>query len=95
MTWSGTLPGGFVNNGTLLTRSAIQITSASPSGTNLTVTIQGYTGHNYQLEYRDALSSGAWQAVGSAIAGNGSPVILTHPGGATAQQRLYRVAVNP
>ena len=95
MTWSGALPGGFVNNGVVLDRSAIQITSAAPSGTNFQVSLQGYIGHNYQLEYRDALNSGAWQAVGLSVAGAGSPVTLTHPGGAAAQQRLYRVAVNP
>lgn len=95
MTWSGTLPGGFVNNGSILTRSAIQITSAGPSGTNFQVTLTGYTGHNYQLEYRDALNSGAWQPVGSPIAGAGVPIDLTHAGGSTAQRRFYRVAVNP
>jgi hypothetical protein len=95
MTWNGTLPGGLVNNGVVLTRSAIQITSASPNGTNFAVTLTGYTGHNYQLEYRDALNGGTWQAAGSPVAGAGAPVILTHPGGSTAQQRFYRVAVNP
>lgn len=95
MTWSGTLPGGFVNNGTLLTRSAIQITSAGASGTNYQVTLQGYVGHNYQLEYRNALGIAPWVSVGTPVAGAGAPILLTHLGGAVAQQRFYRVAVNP
>jgi len=95
MTWSGTLPGGLVNNGTVLNRNNIQITGAVPSGTNFQVTLTGYPGHNYQLEYRDALNSGAWQAVGSPVAGSGAPVILLHPGGSLGPRRFYRVAVNP
>jgi pectate lyase len=95
MTWSGTLPAGWVNHGTVLDRSALQITSASPSGTDFVVTLTGYAGHSYQLEYRDDLDGGTWQAVDLPVAGAGAPVILTHPGGSTVQQRFYRVAVNP
>lgn len=95
MTWSGALPPGLVNNGTLLTRSAIQITAAGPSGTNFQASLTGYVGHDYQLEYRDSLNSSAWQPVGTAIAGNGTTITLTHTGGAIGTQRFYRVAVNP
>jgi hypothetical protein len=58
------------------------------------VAIQGYTGHSYQLQYRDSLSNGTWQNVGVSVAGANAPIVLTHTGGATAQQRFYRVAVN-
>jgi hypothetical protein len=94
MTWTGTLPPGFVNNGTVLDRSAIQITSTAVNGPDVQVAIQGYTGHGYQLQYRDSLSNGTWQNVGVSVAGANAPIVLTHTGGATAQQRFYRVAVN-
>jgi hypothetical protein len=94
MTWTGTLPPGFVNNGTVLDRSAIQITSTAVNGPDVQVAIQGYTGHSYQLQYRDSLSNGTWQNVGVSVAGANAPIVLTHTGGATAQQRFYRVAVN-
>lgn len=95
MTWSGSLPVGLVNLGTILDRSLIVVSAYGLSGTNFTATIQGYAGHNYQLQYRDELTSGAWQNVGAAVAGIGAPVVFTHIGGGVGGQRLYRVAVNP
>ena len=95
MTWSGTLPVGFVNTGTVLDRSLIVITAFGLSGTNFTATIQGYAGHNYQLQYRDDLASGSWQNVGSPVAGAGVPINLLHSGGGVGEQRFYRLAVNP
>jgi hypothetical protein len=95
MAWNGTLPAGFVNNGVVLDYSLVRVGSATISGTNFVVTIQGYTGHNYQLQYRDDLAGDTWHDSGTAVAGGGASIILTHPGGATAQRRFYRVAVSP
>jgi pectate lyase len=94
MTWSGTLPAGIVNHGTVLDRSLIRATSAKANGADLEVTIQGYTGHGYQLQYRDDLVSGAWADIGSPGAGTNAPLTLTHTGGSTASRRFYRVAVD-
>lgn len=94
MTWTGTLPAGFVNNGILLDRSLIRVASTAANGPDFQVTIQGYTGHNYQLQYRDSLLDGTWQNIGVPVAGANAPITLTHTGGATAQQRFYRVAVD-
>ena len=68
--------------------------SAGPDGTNIDVTIQGYPGHNYQLQYRDDLLNGDWASLGVPVAGTNAPIIFTHSGGAAAQQRFYRVAVD-
>jgi hypothetical protein len=95
MTWSGTLPAGLVNTGTILDRSLIVMSAYGLSGTNFTATIQGYAGHNYQLQYRDDLASGAWQNVGAAVPGASAPIVFGHPGGGVGPQRYYRVAVNP
>jgi hypothetical protein len=94
MTWTGTLPAGFVNNGTVLDRSLVQVSSAQVSGSDFQVSIQGYRGHNYQLQYRDDLSGGMWQNVGASVAGANALITFTHTSGATAGQRFYRVAVD-
>jgi hypothetical protein len=94
MTWSGTLPAGFVNTGTVLDRSLIRVQSVVPSGADVQVNIQGYRCHNYQLQYSDDLSGGTWTNVGSPVAGADAFLALTHSGGAAAQQRFYRVAVD-
>jgi len=94
MTWAGTLPVGFVNNGTVLDRSLIRINASQASGPDFQVTIQGYAGHNYQLQCRDDLVSGMWQNLGTSVAGANAPILFTHSSGATAQQRFYRVTVD-
>jgi len=88
------LPAGFVNHGTVLDRSAIRVVSAGVNAPDFEVTIQGYTGHSYQLQYCDDLTSGTWASIGSSVAGADAPITLTHPDGATAEKRFYRVAVD-
>ena len=94
MTWNGTLPAGLVNHGTILDRSVLHVASVKANGTNLEATIQGYTGHNYQLQCRNDLSSGTWQNVGTPVAGTNAPIVLILAGGAVVVQRFYRVAVD-
>ena len=95
MTWNGILLGNFVNLGTVLDRSLVRVSSFALNGSNAEVTIQGYAGHNYQLQGRDDLSSGAWTNIGVAVPGAGGPIGLIHSGGALAQRRFYRVEVFP
>jgi hypothetical protein len=95
MTWSGVLPPGFVNNGVLLNRSAIKVESCAAEGSNLNVTIMGYAGHTYQLQYSNNLRPAVWTNVETAQAGNGAPLVLTHANGLAAGQRFYRVALDP
>jgi hypothetical protein len=94
MTWSGALP-SVVNNGIVLDYSLVKVGSANVNGTNFVVTIQGYTGHNYQLQYRDNLENGSWQDIGMAIAGADAPIDFNHLGGAIAGRRFYRISVSP
>ena len=56
MTWSGTLPPGFANTGLVLDRSAIKVESCAVTGVDFNVTIMGYAGHSYQLQYQMASS---------------------------------------
>ena len=95
MAWSGTLPPGFVNNGVVLDRNAVRVDSAVLSGEDFTLTIHGYAGHRYQLQCRDDLTSGLWEDIGSPVIGAETPISLTHSGGASTSQRIYRVVLDP
>lgn len=95
MTWNRTLPAGFVNQGTILDRSLIAISSFGWNGTNFTASIHGYDKHSYQLQYCDALGSTNWHDVGAPVGGANAPISFSHPGGAASQQLYYRVAVDP
>jgi len=94
VSWNGTLPAGLVTTGTVLDRNSIRVDSAGLNGQDFEATIQGHRGHAYQLQVRNEPASGTWQNVGAPVAGEGAPIILTHEGGATADARLYRVAVD-
>jgi len=94
-TWNGTLPAGFVNHGQVLTRSLIKLGQCQFSNSVFTVTMQSYSGHIYQLQYRDSLTAGNWQDVGGAVAGNDASILLAQSGGIGATARFYRVALSP
>jgi len=95
MAWSGTLPPDFVNHGVVLDRNAVRVDSAAVSGEDFTLTIHGYAGHSYQLQYRNDLVNGVWEDIGSPVIGAETTISLTHSGGATISQRIYRVALDP
>lgn len=94
MTWNGTLPAGFVNNGIVLDRSKVRVSSILQSGNSFTVKIAGYTGHTYQLQRCDDLS-GPWQNLGSPQPGAGAELIFTDPADVLLPRRFYRIAVSP
>ena len=54
------LPGNFSNgaNGVVLESDVVKIKSASRAGTVFTITINGYTGHTYQLQRATSLEAG-------------------------------------
>ena len=95
MTWSGTLPSGFVNHGTVLDRSLIRINAANVITNGFYLRIQGYLGHTYQLQSRDNLSSGGWQNLGAPLTGNDTLITFTDSRGVTSSNRFYRVAIGP
>ena len=95
ITWNGALPPGFVNRGTVLERGAIRVESARLKGADLELTLTGYAGHRYQLQWREALAGGDWLSAGPAVTGNDNPLTLTHQDGGAAPHRFYRVVVDP
>lgn len=95
ISWTGTLPAGFVNNGVVLDRSAIKLESYAIQASNFSVTTMGYAGHTYQLQYANGLAPALWTSIGVPQPGNGLPLVFTQTNGVTASQRFYRVAVDP
>jgi hypothetical protein len=94
ISWNGTLPAELVNSGTILDRSSIRIHSSNFNGQDFEVSIQGHRGHGYLLQICDHPASGVWQDVGSRVCGADEPITLIDGGGASGQQRFYRVAVD-
>jgi len=92
--WAGMFPAGLANTGTVLDRSSIRVDSAAVNRPDFEVSLQGHRGHDYQLQVRNDASSGVWQNIGGRIDGAGGPITLTDSGGASGQQRYYRVAVD-
>ncbi len=94
MTWNGALPAGFVNQGVVLDRSRVVIRFLANTNGQWAVSIDGYTGHNYQLQRCDQLGGG-WVNIGANQAGSGGTLQLAdaiNPAGASG---FYRVLVNP
>jgi hypothetical protein len=60
------------------------------SGTNLILSWTGIAGQIYQLEYKDDLTTPAWNPLGGPITGTGGPLTATADFG-TAGQRFFRL----
>ena len=88
-----TLPPNFINNGTVLTATNIVVTSFTQAGGTLTLTIQGYDGHTYQMQRRATLNNPNWQNVGPAQDGVGAPLTFTDK--QNGSQNYYRLLVAP
>jgi len=90
------LPPNFTNNGTVLDASSVQVRQLGMTGSNFSVTIQGYAQHTYQLQRSITLAAPVtWTNVGPPQTGAGSPLTFTDNGGATALQGFYQVQVSP
>jgi hypothetical protein len=88
------LPGNFINNGVVIDSSGTTITSAGIIGSTMTLTIQGYVGHTYQLQRTASISAPNWQNIGLPQDGLGAPLTFTDafvPGG----QFFYRIQIAP
>ena len=70
----------------------VQITSATyQPGTGVTLTWNNcFSGHNYQVVYRSALTSGAWTPIGAPVPGVGPTASFTDTS-SLAAERFYRV----
>jgi hypothetical protein len=93
MTGAQNLPANFVNHGTVLDSSHIRVTAVHKSGNSFSVTIQGYSGHNYQLMRTESLQS-PWAPEGSPQSGENAPLLFTDKR-ASGSRCFYRIAVSP
>lgn len=103
---TSTLPGNFTNSGAglVLLPSLVRVKTAlrtlNPDNTTytVTVTIDGYQGHNYTLQRSTSLAAGTFTNLGGAQAGSGTatPATLTFTDpSAPANAGFYRVSVDP
>lgn len=89
--------GSFVNNGVVYDSRVIKAKTISRDTTTLAVTIDGYTGHTYQLQRSDSLASGGFApvpGVPTQSGTTGSVLTFTDPSPATGQG-FYKIAVDP
>jgi autotransporter-associated beta strand protein len=92
---SSSLPSNFVNQGTVLDGSALRLLSPVNTGTNVVLSINGYSDHTFQLQSSADLTPGTFANVGTAQSGiTGSTLTFTDPS-ASGPQQFYRVFVNP
>jgi hypothetical protein len=84
--------GAFINNGTVLTASSVQITSIARAGQNIVVLLPSVTNHTFQLQFSGSLTPPSWLDTGASQSGNNSILSFTDSGGATnLPTRFYRV----
>lgn len=96
MTGAQVLPANFVNTGVVLYSSAVQAKNIAINGGGVSVTIQSYTGHSYQLQRSSSLANPSWQNVGAAQAGStGAALTLTDPAGVSGSGGFYQIVVFP
>ena len=91
---AATPPPNFVNDGTVLNASNINVQSAAMSGSSFTLTIQSYVQHTYQLQGSTSLTNPAWKNMGSSQAGTGGPLQFTDSS-AGGLQKFYQILVGP
>jgi hypothetical protein len=84
--------GAFINHGTILTASSVEISAVSISGNNVDVQISSAQGHTYQLEETPSLTPTNWTDIGAPQAGTNGVLTFTDSGGATnVPGRFYRI----
>lgn len=95
ITGSFTPPPGFVNNGIILGPSAVKVRSTSKVGTTVTVQIDGYTGHTYQLQRSLDLNGSMFLDIGAPQNGATGNVLSFVDGNASGGHGFYRIVVSP
>jgi autotransporter-associated beta strand protein len=90
-----TLPINFTNSGTVLFANSVQVRQLAMSGSNFSLSVQGYALHTYQLQRATSLAAPVtWTNVGAAQAGTGSSLVFSDPS-VPAGQGFYRIQVSP
>ncbi len=88
-------PEGFTNNGVVIDSRVVAAKSVSLVGGALTLTVDGYTGHTYQLQRSDSLAGGAFTNLGASQTGATGSVLTFQDASPSSAQGFYRVQVDP
>jgi hypothetical protein len=101
LNYSGALPPGFANNGTILDRSNADTAPAiALQGDTAVISIGGYAGHSYQLQSSATLEPGDWRNLGAPVPGTGAngttdPLEFQDPDALPGDLRkFYRVLID-
>jgi autotransporter-associated beta strand protein len=89
------LPGNFVNHGTVLNSGNVLVQAVGISGAAFSVSVQSYIEHTYQLQRTSSLTDPVWTNVGTPQAGTGSTLNFSDPAGPSGTQGFYQVLVSP
>jgi hypothetical protein len=77
----------------VLDYSAVKVKSAAHDGNTFTLTVDGYTGHTYQLQKSTSLEAG-FTNTGTPKTGE-TGTVLTFSDDTTGPRGFYRIAVDP
>ncbi|HWB05577.1 MAG TPA: hypothetical protein VG796_21340 [Verrucomicrobiales bacterium] len=93
---TATLPPNFTNgpNGIVLTRESVSVKSMAFTGSAVTLTIDSYTGHTYQLQHSTSLSEGFTNVGASQTGATGTALTFTAQEDSAAPRGFYRIAVD-
>ena len=91
LTWNGTLPDNYVNNGTILDSDQLQF-GMETAGSNWVLQTVGYEGHTYQFQSTTNLIT-EWNNLGDAHTGAGETIQQATT--TTNQAAFFRLKVQP
>lgn len=94
ITGSFTAPAGFINTGVIIDSSVVKTTSASLANGAFTVTVNGYSGHTYQLQSSASLADVPFTNVGQPLSGTTGSVLTFTDNNPSATRNFYRVQVD-
>jgi hypothetical protein len=93
---TGAVTGPIQNTGTVLDKDSVKLDPISVNGQDLSLTLQGYAGHTYQLQHdTSGKLSGPWENLNSPVTGDGSAVHFDITGAAASPAGFYRIQVDP
>ena len=96
LTGTQALPADFENNGVVIDSRSLSQVQVSKNGGVVTLVVQGYTQHAYQLQRADSIASPVWINIGGVQvpASDGQPLTFTD-NAASVVQRYYRFTLSP
>jgi autotransporter-associated beta strand protein len=96
LTGDQTLPQGLVNFGWIIDSSAVKLQSLETSQNSITLKIESYSGHIYQLQHNPTLEPGGWLDLGPPRDGStGTTLEFETARSSPTGRDFYRIKVSP